>query len=705
VGTWTDGLYYQDVDENPGSFEKVTQLTFNDIVDLFFDPVNNELWVAGSENIGLLKSSIVSTVHAVGPNRIESISFDEKDGIYYSIGEQMLYLSSPYAPDAKHVLSSENSYFERLLVQGDKIWIADAFGAIFSHDLNSGNERLMMEGTVNFSIQFLMRDTKGNKWFAGHSRGLIKIDSLDRITVYDKLQQTVLTRESSNGQLYCGSNGKGNLLTLYDPKTDSFDKLGLTYTFDCPDNLVLNDFQIDTLNNIWLATDEGLLKIDGKQKKHSEVVKFVIPGINPNEPIRAIAFVGEYICLAVAQGLIISKGDEYILFTQDSGLPSKILQERGLVTDPKGNLFVCTAKGLAVIQKDAIRFQQTVTPQLKTLMINGSLRLPADSVEGHPYKTKLETEFISLAYPATNIMYQSRIIGINENWSAPSTNRTLSVLEFPEGNYQVEIRAREDGKLWSSPMMFKLAIDKPWYRTWWAIAGFFIGGFLVVIVATHIHNNNLIRQKKKLQKIVEERTEQVNQQKNEIIEQQKRLIQQKEELLAKNEAVYKSQQALVEADMNYLQLKEKQLRDQIEYKNKQITTHALNILQKNETLNHLREQLEEIVKNSHKISMTEIRKTVKTIDESFKLDKDWEDFRLYFEQIHTGFYAKLNISYPDLTPLELRHCALIRLNLTLAECASILGISNDSIKVSRTRLRKKLNLDANQSLTEFIMGI
>ncbi|HEX5170815.1 MAG TPA: hypothetical protein VFW11_16690, partial [Cyclobacteriaceae bacterium] len=99
------------------------------------------------------------------------------------------------------------------------------------------------------------------------------------------------------------------------------------------------------------------------------------------------------------------------------------------------------------------------------------------------------------------------------------------------------------------------------------------------------------------------------------------------------------------------------------------------------------------------------RKTVKTIDESFKLDKDWDDFKFYFEQIHTGFYSKLNVSYPELTPLELRHCALIRLNLTLAECASILGISNDSIKVSRTRLRKKLDLAPNQSLTEFIMGI
>jgi len=169
--------------------------------------------------------------------------------------------------------------------------------------------------------------------------------------------------------------------------------------------------------------------------------------------------------------------------------------------------------------------------------------------------------------------------------------------------------------------------------------------------------------------------------------------------------VYRSQQALAEADLNYMQLKEKQLRDQIDYKNKQIATHSLNIIQKNESLRELKSQLEGVVKSTNKISLADIRRTVRLIDESFKLDKDWQDFSLYFEQIHTGFYSKLKLSYPELTPHELRHCALIRLNLTLAESASIMGISHDSIKVSRNRLRKKLKLEPNQSLTRFILGI
>ena len=225
-----------------------------------------------------------------------------------------------------------------------------------------------------------------------------------------------------------------------------------------------------------------------------------------------------------------------------------------------------------------------------------------------------------------------------------------------------------------------------------------------MIVSTNVHNNNLIRQKKKLRGIIERRTEELNQQKNELIEQQEKIIQQKEELISKNAAVYKSQQALNEADSNYHLLKEKQLQDEIDYRNKQITTHTLNILQKNEMLQQVKKQLEDSVKNISKISVQDLKKTLKTIDESFKLDKDWDDFKLYFEQIHSGFYAKLKLTFPELTPLELRHSALIRLNLSLAECASILGISSDSLKVSRTRLRKKLNLDAGQKLADFIIN-
>jgi hypothetical protein len=120
-------------------------------------------------------------------------------------------------------------------------------------------------------------------------------------------------------------------------------------------------------------------------------------------------------------------------------------------------------------------------------------------------------------------MYQTRIVGIDNEWSFPSTNRNLNVVGFSEGKYTIEIRAREDGKLWSDLSHLTLVIDKPWYRTWWAMILFIGSGLSTILLATKIHNNNLIRQKKKLQQTIEDRTQQLNQQNNEIIEQQKSL--------------------------------------------------------------------------------------------------------------------------------------------------------------------------------------
>src|SRR5690606_31749914 len=264
---------------------------------------------------------------------------------------------------------------------------------------------------------------------------------------------------------------------------------------------------------------------------------------------------------------------------------------------------------------------------VKTLRINGTaMEMAAVANQRFPYNSAVEASFISLAYPASNIVYQTRVAGGSQPWSEPSTNRNLSVFGFQEGSHFVEVRAREQGKLWSEPLIIPVSISKPWYRTWWAMVIFVALGLATVVAATQIHNLNLIRQKRNLQRIVEERTAEINRQKNEIIEQQLKIIQQKEELIAKNEAVYRSQQALAEADLNYMQLKEKQLREQIEFKNKQITTHALNIIQKNESLRKLKGHLETMVKQNGRIALTDIRRTLRVIDDSFRLDKDWEDF-------------------------------------------------------------------------------
>jgi DNA-binding CsgD family transcriptional regulator len=80
-------------------------------------------------------------------------------------------------------------------------------------------------------------------------------------------------------------------------------------------------------------------------------------------------------------------------------------------------------------------------------------------------------------------------------------------------------------------------------------------------------------------------------------------------------------------------------------------------------------------------------------------------FKLYFEEVNRDFYRKLNDLNPELTTNDHRLCALIKLNMNSKEMASVLNVAPNSIKSSRYRLKKKLGLDMEADLEEFIRSL
>ncbi|HET8809059.1 MAG TPA: tetratricopeptide repeat protein [Flavobacteriaceae bacterium] len=149
-------------------------------------------------------------------------------------------------------------------------------------------------------------------------------------------------------------------------------------------------------------------------------------------------------------------------------------------------------------------------------------------------------------------------------------------------------------------------------------------------------------------------------------------------------------------------LRQKQLKQDLEFKNRQLTTLSLNMVQKNEVMKELKQRITEM-RNQPGTSPNKVSASlIRLVDYSFNLDKDWEEFRLYFEEVHSGFFDLLKKRYPDLTTNELRLSALVKLNLTIKEISTILNISPDSVKTARYRLRKKLGLETEDNLSEFL---
>ena len=189
-----------------------------------------------------------------------------------------------------------------------------------------------------------------------------------------------------------------------------------------------------------------------------------------------------------------------------------------------------------------------------------------------------------------------------------------------------------------------------------------------------------------------------------LIAYQRVKIRKNRQLLEKNKQVYETHQALIRAELENAKLREKELQQALEFKNKELTTHTLNLVQKNSIMEELKSSINTVVKDADGQVVKKLNSLKRLVDYSFNLDKDWEEFRMHFEQVHKDFFTEMMDQFPNLTPSECRLSALIKLNLNTKEMATIMAITPDSVKIARYRLRKKLGLSTEDNLTEFIIN-
>lgn len=87
-------------------------------------------------------------------------------------------------------------------------------------------------------------------------------------------------------------------------------------------------------------------------------------------------------------------------------------------------------------------------------------------------------------------------------------------------------------------------------------------------------------------------------------------------------------------------------------------------------------------------------------DQTILSADDWSAFKIKFDKAHPGFILRLRKKF-SLSEAEERLFILLKLNLTRNEIAAILGVTTDTVKKTRNRLRKRLELTVDDSLDEF----
>ncbi len=165
-----------------------------------------------------------------------------------------------------------------------------------------------------------------------------------------------------------------------------------------------------------------------------------------------------------------------------------------------------------------------------------------------------------------------------------------------------------------------------------------------------------------------------------------------------NTRLYEQQHELMQAELKNQQL-------DLDVRSRELTTHTLHIIQKNQLLDDLRTKLEELVADDKRDQKKQLKQILQQINQSFNHDQHWDEFRTIFEQVHQTFFDRLKNHSDALTATDLRLVALLKMNYDSPNIATLLGISPDSLRVMRYRLRKKLNIPSGDNLTTFLQSI
>jgi tetratricopeptide (TPR) repeat protein/DNA-binding CsgD family transcriptional regulator len=146
------------------------------------------------------------------------------------------------------------------------------------------------------------------------------------------------------------------------------------------------------------------------------------------------------------------------------------------------------------------------------------------------------------------------------------------------------------------------------------------------------------------------------------------------------------------------------LRLSMDVKNQELASKAMNMFKINQIVIDVGNQLKLVLPGLTKEKTDLLQQLLKNLESSLPTEA-WKEFETRFEQVHNGFYDKLIIQYPDLSPTELKICGFLRLNLTTKDIALLTNRSIGTIDHSRSSIRRKMNLENDSNLTSYLLSI
>lgn len=295
---------------------------------------------------------------------------------------------------------------------------------------------------------------------------------------------------------------------------------------------------------------------------------------------------------------------------------------------------------------------------------NGEHNLPVNSEKIIlPHNFQELSVYVGSTIFTPNHLVSYRIEGVSSDWSPWQKDGKISFLQLPEGKYTLKIRKY----VVRGPYMeieIPITVRPPWYNTIWAWLAYIILTALIVKSILGYHLKNL-----------------------------------RKEELARQEVERQAEEQKIQ------QMKSKMLEAELQNKNNELSLQTSALVKRNQAIQTLLDELERQKETLGDRYPNKLYMRMKSLmEESLNDQADWLLFESHFNSAHQNFIDRLRQQYSDITTGDLRICCLLRMNLSTKEIASLLNVSIRAIELRRYRLRKRLSLDGDTNLIDFLMS-
>lgn len=298
-------------------------------------------------------------------------------------------------------------------------------------------------------------------------------------------------------------------------------------------------------------------------------------------------------------------------------------------------------------------------------------------------QNSIKIEFVWPEYNSDKaVTYSYYLENYDTRWSNPQSVSSKEYTQLGKGTYVFHVRAYNSVSGLTQETTLTITILPAWYETWWAYTIYVI---IVFVILFYIYKYVKYRYERRVRAIEVRRQRE----------------------LKEKEAQFEIERQKKEKEL--MKLRNEQLELDLKHKTSELADSTMNLIRKNDMLQSLNNDLDEISncihrENASSLITRKIHNLHLNIQSNIKEDENWEKFEENFNLVYDNYMKKLCEKYPQLKINDRKLCAYLRMGLSSKEIASLMNTSVRSIETARYRLRRKLDLDHDNNLADFMQS-